>query len=367
MMSDNCLGLAAQLAFYFFLALFPALLFMVAVISFLPFGDVMTSMMATLDRVAPQEVMTILQDQLANIGETRDGGLLTLGAAGALWSTSSGVAAVIDTLNQAYNIREARPWWRVRVLALGLTIALTVFMVVAFTLVVAGPALAERLASEFGLGALFTWTWLIAQWPVVFALVTLAVAIVYYYGPDAEQEWAWITPGSVVATLLWLGVSLIFRFYITNFGSYNATYGTIGGVIVLMLWFYVSGLALLAGAELNAEVEHASPYGKDRGEKRPGERRRIGRLAQRLWRRRAQQGGARTPPLPAAALVATPEAIGFANCAIDADLPVSADTPQRPRPSDWLLSLIVVAETALVTYWRLRARNQTPQLRHHPD
>ena len=285
-LTDNCLGLAAQLAYYFFLALFPALLFMVALVGFLPFGDVMTTMMSTLGRIAPAEVLVIMQDQLAKIAAADSSGLLTLGAAGALWSTSSGVTAIIDTLNQAYDIQEARPWWKVRLLAVALTIALAIFMVVAFVLVVAGPPIAERIAGWFGLGAVFTWTWLVLQWPVVFLLVALAVAIIYYYGPDAEQEWTWITPGSLLATLLWLIISLGFRFYIVNFGSYNATYGAIGGVIVLMLWFYFSGLALLIGAELNAEAEHASPYGKDPGEKRPGERKKIGRLAERLWRMR---------------------------------------------------------------------------------
>ncbi len=355
--ADNCLGLAAQLAYFFFLALFPALLFMVAVVTFLPFGDVMDAMLSSLGRVAPAEVLAIVQDQLATIAESRSGGLLTLGALGALWSTSAGVAAIIDTLNQVYDIRDARPWWKVRLLAITLTVALALFMVAAFTLVIAGPALAERVADWFGLGAVFTWTWLIAQWPVIFLLVTLAVAIVFYFGPDAEQEWTWITPGSVAATLLWLLVSVGFRFYITNFGSYNATYGTIGGVIVLMLWFYLSALSLLVGAELNAEIEHASPYGKEPGEKKPGERRRIGRLAERLWRRQGHSGA--LVPVPASALVATPEAVGGgSNCAIDRELPPAgiAARPARTRTSDWLLSGLVLGQAALMTYRKLRPK-----------
>ena len=107
-------------------------------------------------------------------------------------------------------------------------------------------------------------------------LVTLAVALIYYYAPDAVQEWVWITPGSIVATTLWLAISLVFKFYVAHFTSYNATYGAIGGVIVLMLWFYLSALAVLLGAELNAEIEHASPYGKDPGEKVAGEKKMIG-------------------------------------------------------------------------------------------
>ena len=124
------------------------------------------------------------------------------------------------------------------------------------------------------------------------------MALVYYFAPDAEQDWIWITPGSVLATILWIVASLAFRFYVTNFASYNETYGAIGGVMVLLLWFYVSGIALLIGAELNAEIEHASPYGKDVGEKVPGEKKKIGPAAAARLRRTPRQGRARRAALP---------------------------------------------------------------------
>ena len=205
---------------------------------------------------------------------------------GTIWSTSSGVNAIIDTLNQAYDIPESRPWWKVKAIALGLTVALAVFIVLSFALVLVGPTLAEKVAVWMHLGAAFAWTWKILQWPLVFALVALAIALIYYFAPDAEQDWVWITPGSVFATILWVVISLAFKFYVAHFGSYNATYGTIGGIIVLMTWMYVSSLAVLVGAELNAEIEHASPYGKDPGERlrakrsdRPGGRARVARPA----------------------------------------------------------------------------------------
>ena len=122
--------------------------------------------------------------------------------------------------------------------------------------------------------------------PVVFALVATAIGLVYYFAPDAEQDFVWLTPGSVLATFLWLVFSLGFKIYVTNFSDYNETYGTIGGVIVLLLWFYTSGLAILIGAEMNAEIEHASPYGKDPGEKVAGEKKKIGMAAWRQWRER---------------------------------------------------------------------------------
>jgi hypothetical protein len=180
-------------------------------------------------------------------------------------------------------------------------------------------------------------------------LVSLGVAIVYYYAPDAEQSWTWITPGSIVATALWLVISLVFKFYVVNFGAYNATYGTIGGVIVLLLWFYLSGLAILAGAELNAEIEHASPYGKEPGEKVPGARKKIGVLAEREWKERQLN---KRWKAPVAALAATDRPI--------VDMPTVAAPRQRQpaRASDWLLSAMVAIQAAVLVFLKLRGRFQ---------
>jgi membrane protein len=271
-MADNCLNLAAQLAYYFFLALFPALLFLVAVVSFIPVEGLLDTITSTLAKVAPSQVISIVQEQIVQIAHEKNGGLLTLGMLGTIWSTSSGMDAIISTLNDVYDITEGRTWWRTKLAAIGLTVALAVFIVFSFALVIAGPTLAEKLAGNLHLGLVFEWSWKILQWPVVFGLVALGVALIYYYAPDAEQEWMWITPGSLLATVLWLLISLLFKFYVSQFTSYNATYGAIGGVIVLLLWFYLSALAVLIGAELNAEIEHASPYGKDAGEKAAGQK-----------------------------------------------------------------------------------------------
>jgi membrane protein len=333
-MADNCLGLAAELAYYFFLALFPALLFLVAILSFVPIDNLMTTITGALARVAPSEVLTLIQNQILEIAQDRNVGLLTLGMIGTIWSTSSGITAIISTLNTAYDITEARPWWKVRLLAIGLTMALAVFIVGASVLVVAGPMLAAKAAAWLHLGAAFTMVWAIVQWPLVIFLVSLGFAIIYYYAPDAEQEWIWITPGSVLATILWLLISLGFRVYVTNFGSYTETYGAVGGVIVVMLWFYLSGLAVLVGAELNAEIEHASPYGKEPGEKVAGEKKKIGALAERDWNDRRARGTLRP-------------AFGSVNCDLDRVVPPASAA--RPRASDWILGAIpVTAATALL-------------------
>jgi membrane protein len=342
--ADNCLNLAAQLAYYFFLALFPALLFLVALISFLPVNGLLEAVTSALGRVAPGEVITIVQDQILKVAQDKDAGLLTLGMLGTIWSMSSGMDAIISTLNQAYDIQESRPWWKVKLTAVGLTLALAVFIIVSMTLILVGPVLGAKVAAWFHLGTAFKWTWNIVQWPVVFGLVTLGLALIYYFAPDAEQEWIWITPGSVIATLLWVLISLGFKLYVSRFGSYNATYGAIGGVIVLMLWFYVSSLAVLTGAELNAEVEHASPYGKDPGERAPGEKRKIGAVAERAWKARRESGAFRP-------------AIAAANCTVDAGLPpASPAAPPRVRASDVIVTGLAFGEAALLVYAKLRAR-----------
>jgi membrane protein len=304
----------------------------------------MNTIVATLGRVAPGEVLDIGRDQITKLANGSKGGLLTVGVLGAIWSSSSAITAIVSALNEAYDIQEARPWWKVRLIAIGLTVALAIFIVIATTLVLVGPTMAEKIAVWFHLGGVFEWTWKIVQWPFVFALVSLGVAMIFYFAPDAEQRFIWITPGSVLATALWLLISLGFKFYVQNFTSYNATYGAIGGVIVLMLWFYVSSLAILVGAELNAEIEHASPYGKDPGEKVPGEKKKIGVLAEQAWAHDRAAGTLKP-------------AIAAANCDVDADLPpASPARPQPPRASDWILSGIVLGEAAAITWFKLRSR-----------
>ena len=214
---------------------------------------------------------------------------------------------LIDALNRAYDIEEGRPWWKVRLLALGLTLALAAIILVAFALVLVGPTAAEYIARVTGLGPVFTWTWKILQWPVVLALVATGAGFVYYFAPDAEQEWVWVTPGAVLASLIWLGASLGFKNYVAHFATYTETYGAIGGVMVLLLWFYISGVVLLLGAELNAEIEHASPYGKAVGEKVPGAKRAIGVLAYRRYASRPPAEPQPAPvPLPAPAPLPAP-------------------------------------------------------------
>jgi membrane protein len=281
--ADNGLGLAAQLAYYFFFSLFPAVLVGIAFASFFPLEHFVDRMVGALGGVVPGDIIGILQDQVRKISEGNNGGLLTFGALAALWSSSAAIMGLIDALNHAYDIEEGRPWWKVRLLSLGLTLGLAAFILIAFALVLVGPTAAEYIARVADLGPVFAWTWKVLQWPLVLALVSIGAGLVYYFAPDAEQEWVWVTPGAVLAAIIWLAASLGFKFYVANFATYTETYGAIGGVMVLLLWFYMSGVVFLLGAELNAEIEHAAPYGKAVGEKVPGAKRAIGALAYRRY------------------------------------------------------------------------------------
>jgi membrane protein len=343
---DNCLGMAAQLAYYFFFALFPTLLVVIAVADV--FATDVIQMLSGLGGFVPPEALGLITDQLGKLTDGEQGGLLTIGMLTAIWSSSAAMTAIIDTLNAAYDIDEGRPWWKVRLTAMSLTIGLAVFIVIAFALVVAGPTLAERLADRWFLGAAFEWTWKILQWPVVFALVSAAMAIVYYYAPDAEQDWVWITPGSIAATTMWLMASLGFKYYIANFGGYES-YGVIGGVMVLMLWFYLTGLVVLLGAEMNAEIEHASPYGKAAGEKVPGERRTIGPALMRAWQTTQRRGG---KPPSAKEVKSTVESRPAAAPRPATVMAFTPDAPERGAWSDWIIGAPVVLAQAI---WTLRS------------
>jgi membrane protein len=286
MVDDDVAGLAAQLAYYFFLALFPALLFLLALASFFSLSTITDDVGRSLGPLVSPQVLDLIQEQMRRLANNENGGLLTFGVAGALWSSSAALVSIVGALNRAYDIEEGRPWWKVRLVAIGLTLAMAVIVLVALTLVLVGPTLAETLGRTTGWGAPFEWTWLILQWPLVFVLVTSGIGLIYYFGPDADQDWVWITPGAVAATILWLLISLMFKLYVANFTDYEGSYGTVGGVIVVLLWFYVSGIAILTGAELNAEIEHASPYGKAPGQKNAQGKLMIGARAARAFRQR---------------------------------------------------------------------------------
>jgi membrane protein len=233
---------------------------------------------ANLERVLPTEVLRVVRQQLERVLMGEGGGLITVAVAGAIWSSSSAVTAIISALNHAYDVAEWRPWWKRRLIAIGLTIAMSLFVVIAFALVIGGGDLARWVAARAGAGGALAAVWAVAVWALAFVLVVLAIDIVYYFAPNADTKWVWVTPGSLLSTVLWLLASYGFKVYVQNFSSYEAVYGAIGGFIVLMLWFYITGLSLLIGAELNAEIDKALPLPTEARE--PRGRRKLGPAAE---------------------------------------------------------------------------------------
>jgi len=277
---DNVFGRAAELSYYFLLALFPFLIFLTSVIGLILGSGTGTrhTFFQYLARIMPPSAFQLIDNTMYEVSESSGGGKLSFGILAALWAASNGLGAITESLNTAYDLKESRPWWKQRLTAIGLTVALSILIIGALILVVAGGRIAEWLAAHYGLGPVFPIGWKIIQWPVVLACMTFAFALIYYLAPDfREQAWQWLTPGAVIGVVLWLLVSLAFRIYLHYFNSYSATYGSLGAVIILMLWLYFTGAAVLIGGELNSEIENAAakqgdPEAKEKGEKAPDDK-----------------------------------------------------------------------------------------------
>ena len=276
---DDVLGKAAQLSYFFIFALFPLLFFLASLLGY--FAQAGTQMRADLLRylaaVVPRKAAVLIRDTLEEITAGSSGGKISFGLIVALLTASFGMSAVVSTLNAAYGVRESRPWWKAQVLAVALTAALALLIVSALAIVLYGGNIGEWLAEKIPPGDTFTLAWGVLQWPVALAVVLLAFALVYYFSPNVkDMRWQWITPGSVLGLGLWLLASFIFRAYLSLFDTYGSAYGSLGAVMVLLLWLYLTGVAILVGGEMNAVIEDAAARAgaldaKERGEKQPGE------------------------------------------------------------------------------------------------
>lgn len=276
---DDVFGRAAQLAYYFLLALFPLLLFLVSMLGVFA-GDnseLRQDLFHYLGAVIPGEATQLVSSTISETIEKSGGGKISFGILAALWAASNGMGAICSALNIAYEVKESRPWWKARLTALLLTIALAVLIITALVGVLYGHDIAEVVAGKFGLGTVFEWTWKIIQWPIILAFVLLAFGLIYYFAPDVkDSSWHWVTPGAFIGVALWLLVSFGFSLYLSYFNSYSSTYGSLGAVIILMLWFYLTGAAILIGGEINSEIENAAaeqgaPEAKQEGEKEPND------------------------------------------------------------------------------------------------
>lgn len=271
--NDNVFNGAAALAYYWTLAIFPALIFLLSLIPYLPIDDLDSAIMDLLHQALPGEAAGALTENVQRLANERQGGLLSLGLLGTLWAASSGMYAIMQQLNITYGVKEGRSFIKARGVALLLTLLFGVLILGAFTLVVLGGVIQNWLASTLGQSEALLFAFSAARWVIIVMALLLGFALMYYLGPNTKQQFKWITPGSVVGVLMLTLASLVFRFYVANFGQYDATYGSLGAMIILMLWLYIAGLVLLAGSEVNVVYEQHLPEGKVRGEKHPGERR----------------------------------------------------------------------------------------------
>jgi membrane protein len=254
-------GRAAQLSYYFLLALFPLLLFLVTLLGY--FADTGSSLrnklLVYLASMMPSSATTLVHTTLDEITQDRGGGKLSLGILAALWAASNGMGAISDTLNVAYGVKEERPWWKVRLVAIFLTIVVALFILVALALVFFGGQLGERIAGHFGFSAAFMIVWKVLQWPIALFFMLTTFDLIYYFAPNVRRsKLKFGSAGAATAVVLWLLVSFGFRLYLHFFNSYSVTYGSLGALIVLMLWFYFTGLAILIGGEINSELHQGA-------------------------------------------------------------------------------------------------------------
>jgi membrane protein len=253
---DDALGIAAQLAYYLILALFPFILVLVSLLGTFGSEELASEVLGYFQQVMPEQAYEIIKDFTDNIisGKAEAPGLFTFGILFTLWAASGAFAALINALNRAYDVQETRPFWKVRGIAILMTLGLSVLILIGVLLLVLGPQIGEAIANVFGLERTFLVVWEVARWPVALFFMMFTVALLYYFAPDVDQPFRWITPGGLIGIILWVLASVGFNFYVSNFGSYNKTYGSIGAVIVLLLYLYISSLTILFGATLNATL-----------------------------------------------------------------------------------------------------------------
>ncbi len=265
-LDDEMSTYASALAYQMLFSLFPFILFLIALIGFLHLPDFFSWLRLQSELVLPPQALEQVNPVIDQLQQSK-GGLLSVGIVIALWTASAGVRLMMSAMNAAYDVVEGRPIWKRFPLSIVYTIGIAGMLLIAAALMVTGPQVMTWLAGQIGMEEFIVTLWTILRWPVIIVLLMMAVASIYYVMPDVKQEFRFITPGSVLAVVVWIAASLGFGFYVKTFADYNAMYGSIGAIIVLLLYFYISAAVLLLGAEMNAVIEHMSAEGKDPGHK----------------------------------------------------------------------------------------------------
>jgi len=274
MNKNDLLNRSYELAYNFLLAVFPLLLFLVALLGvFAAAGKLRGDLFFYLAQLLPPAAYTVIVNTLSEVTSNANGGKLTFGLAFALYAGSGGMTQLMTTLNAAYEVHEGRSWIMVRVISIGLTIAMSFLLIAALLLILGGGSVLHYMGGALGLSSAVLISGKILQWALALAFVICAFAVIYYFAPDVkEQHWYWITPGSVIGVSLWALASASLRVYLHFFNTYNRTYGSLGAVMILMLWFYVTGVAFLIGGQVNSTIEHAAAEHGHPEAKAPGKK-----------------------------------------------------------------------------------------------
>ena len=258
---DRVLDQSAMLSFYFLLSLFPFLIFLVALLGFfLQSGDsVYHAIQEYVTKIAPSSASGLIDNTLNQIRRGSSGGALSLSLLFSLWIASNGVVAIIEALNVAYEVQESRPWWKQRLVALGITIGLVLFFAAALVVLGYGGSISQWAGRSMALTGAWAVGWSVLERLMLLGFVLMAFNLLYIFAPNVKHHrWHWLMPGTVLGVALWLAASFGFKLYLKYFNTYNFTYGSIAAVIILLLWFYLSGIAILIGGELNCEIEKQS-------------------------------------------------------------------------------------------------------------
>jgi len=272
---NDLINRAYELAYNFLLAVFPMLLFLLGLLGMFTSenGKLRGDLFYYFQLALPPSAYQLLAHTLREVTPTSTGGKLTFGLLFVLYSGSSGMTQLISTLNAAYEVKEERSWLRIHLISLALTLAMAILLIAALFLVLAGSHVVATVGHTIGMNKVVYLAGKILQWACAIAFVVFAFAVVYYFAPNVhEQHWYWLTPGSVVGVLLWAIASGALRLYLHVFNSYSKTYGSLGAVIILMLWFYVLGLSFLIGSQINATIEHSAAEHGHIEAKEPGDK-----------------------------------------------------------------------------------------------
>lgn len=280
LLRHHILQVSAALSYYFVLSVFPGLIFLSAIVGFISLPDLFGHVLLLMGRLLPADTMKVVYSVLGDVLSSHRGTWLSFGMLGMLWTTSAAFDSMIEALDISYDVKENRPFWKTRLLAIALSMIIGALLLSALGVMLVGPRFGSWLAGRLEMSALFVAVWPVLRWTLAICFTVLAVEVLYYLAPNVKQRFGATLPGAVLSVVVWNGLSFLLGYYFRHWANLNRTYGTLGGFIAFMTWLYWTSFVLLVGAELNAELAKESKKGcvppKDAA---PEERRRMDRRA----------------------------------------------------------------------------------------